>query len=100
MQTKSHAIDRLLRERPHLRERRFGLPYIGARHDGEQFNPTVQAIADAIDFYGFGVRDENIAKIPDTDLGSGNFFSTLLKKFAIQKNPFLKFYINNIAHLY
>lgn len=72
MQTKSHAIDRLLRERPHLRERRFGLPYIGARHDGEQFNPTVQAIADAIDFYGFGVRDENIAKIPDTDLGSGN----------------------------
>lgn len=57
MQTKSHAIDRLLRERPHLRERRFGLPYIGARHDGEQFNPTVQAIADAIDFYGFGGRE-------------------------------------------
>lgn len=72
MLTKSRAIDRLLRERPHLRERRFGLPDIGVRHDGEQFNPTVQAIADAIDFYGYGVRDENIAKIPDTDLGSGN----------------------------
>lgn len=72
MLTKSYAIDRLLRERPHLRERRFGLPYIGGRADGEQFNPTVQAIADAIDFYGYEVRDENIATIPDTDLGSGN----------------------------
>ena len=72
MLTKSHAIDRLLRERPHLRERRFGLPYIGARLDGEQFNPTVQEIADAIDFYGYEVRDENIVEIPDTDLGSGN----------------------------
>lgn len=72
MLTKSEAIDRLLRERPHLRERRFGLPDIGARKDGEQFNPTVQAIADAIDFYGYGVRDENIVEIPDTDLGSGN----------------------------
>jgi len=72
MLTKSSAIDRLLRERPHLRERRFGLPNIGVRHDGEEFNPTVQAIADAIDFYGYEVRDENIAEIPDTDLGSGN----------------------------
>lgn len=72
MLTKSSAIDRLLRERPHLRERRFGLPNIGTRLDGEQFNPTVQAIADAIDFYGYEVRDENIATIPDTDLGSGN----------------------------
>lgn len=72
MLTKSHAIDRLLRERPHLRERRFGLPDIGTRHDGEKFNPTVQEIADAIDFYGYGVRDENIVEIPDTDLGSGN----------------------------
>lgn len=72
MLTKSSAIDRLLRERPHLRERRFGLPNIGARLDGEEFNPTVQAIADAIDFYGYEVRDENITTIPDTDLGSGN----------------------------
>ncbi len=72
MLRKSHAIDRLLRERPHLRERRFGLPDIGRRHDGERFNPAVQEIADAIDFYGYGVRDENIVEIPDTDLGSGN----------------------------
>lgn len=72
MLIKSNAIDRLLRERPHLKERRFGLPNIGTRHDGEQFNPTVQAIADAIDFYGYEVRDENIVELPDTDLGSGN----------------------------
>lgn len=72
MLTKSSAIDRLLRERPYLRERRFGLPNIGGRLDGEQFNPTVQAIADAIDFYGYEVRDENIVEDPDTDLGSGN----------------------------
>lgn len=70
--SKSTAIDRLFREEPQLRERRFGLPYIGARNDGEQFNPAVQTIADAIDFYGYGVRDENIVEIPDTDLGSGN----------------------------
>lgn len=72
MLTKSSAIDRLLRERPYLRERRFGLPNIGVRLDGEQFNPTVQAIANAIDFYGYEVRDENIVQIPDTDLGTGN----------------------------
>lgn len=36
------------------------------------FNPTVQDIADAIDFYGYEVRDENIVSIPDTDLGTGN----------------------------
>ena len=72
MLTKSQAIDRLLRERPNLRDRRFGLPNIGSRLDGEEFNPTVQAIADAIDFYGFEVRDENIVKMPDTDLGTGN----------------------------
>lgn len=72
MLTKSNAIDRLLAGRPHLAERRFGLPNIGVRHDGEQFNPTVQAIADAINFYGYEVRDENIVEIPDTDLGSGN----------------------------
>lgn len=70
--TKAPAIERLARERPKLRERRFGLPDIGKRYDGEQFNPTVQGIADAIDFYGFKVRDKDIAIIPDTDLGTGN----------------------------
>ena len=72
MLIKSSAIDRLLRENPELGERRFGLPSIGLRNDGEKFNPTVQCIADAIDFYGFEVRDENITTIPDIDLGSGN----------------------------
>ena len=72
MLIKSSAIDRLLRENPKLSERRFGLPSIGFRNDGEQFNPTVQHIADAIDFYGFEVRDENITTIPDIDLGIGN----------------------------
>ncbi len=72
MLIKSSAIDRLLRENPELGERRFGLPSIGLRADGEKFNPTVQSIADAIDFYGYEVRDENITTIPDIDLGSGN----------------------------
>ena len=72
MLIKSSAIDRLLRENPELGERRFGLPSIGLRSDGESFNPTVQSIADAIDFYGYEVRDENITTIPDIDLGSGN----------------------------
>lgn len=72
MLIKSSAIDRLLRENPELGERRFGLPDIGTRHDGEKFNPAVQSIADAINFYGFELRDENIATIPDTDLSSGN----------------------------
>lgn len=72
MLIKSSAIDRLLREHPELGERRFGLPNIGLRADGEKFNPTVQNIADAIDFYGYEVRDENITTIPDIDLGSGN----------------------------
>ncbi len=53
MLKKSKAIDRLLRENPELGERRFGLPDIGKRNDGECFNPTVQNIADAIDFYGY-----------------------------------------------
>lgn len=70
--TKASAIERLSRERAYLRERRFGLPYIGKRYDGEQFNPAVQGIADAIDFYGFKVRDKDIVTIPDTDLGTGN----------------------------
>ena len=72
MLTKSSSLDRLLRDRPYLKERRFGLPNIGIRTDGEQFNPTVQSIADAIDFYGYEVRDENIVEMPDTDLGTGN----------------------------
>lgn len=72
MLTKSSAIDRFLRDNPDLRKRRFGLPDIGVRHDGERFNPTVQEIADAIEFYGYGVRDENIATMPDLDLGGGN----------------------------
>lgn len=72
MLIKSSAIDRLLRENPDLGERRFGLPFIGTRNDGEKFNPTVQNIADAIDFYGYQVRDNDIVNIPDTDLGGGN----------------------------
>ena len=72
MQKKSSAIDRLLKENPRLSERRFGLPYIGSRTDEEKFNPAVQKIADAIDFYGFGVRDDKIIDIPDIDLGTGN----------------------------
>lgn len=72
MLIKSSAIDRLLRENPNLGERRFGLPAIGKRNDGEKFNPTVQHIADAIDFYGFEMRDENITTMTDTDLGGGN----------------------------
>ena len=34
MLIKSRAIDRLLRENPELKERRFGLPAIGTRNDG------------------------------------------------------------------
>ena len=37
MLIKSSAIDRLLRENPELGERRFGLPSIGLRNDGEKF---------------------------------------------------------------
>ena len=72
MLVKSNAIERLLRENPNLGERRFGLPSIGSRLDLENFNPTVQGIADAIDFYGYKVRDEKITTIKDIDLGSGN----------------------------
>ena len=72
MLIKSTAIERLLRENPRLKERRFGLPYIGSRLDKEQFNPTVQEIADAIDFYGYEVRDANIVNRPDTNLGDCN----------------------------
>lgn len=72
MLVKSTAIQRLLRENPMLGERRFGLPYIGARLDKEEFNPTVQEIADAIDFYGYEVRDNDIVTKKDIDLGGGN----------------------------
>lgn len=72
MLVKSTAIQRLLRENPMLGERRFGLPYVGARLDKEEFNPTVKDIADAIDFYGFEVRDSDIAVKKDIDLGGGN----------------------------
>ena len=69
---KSSAIDRLLQQYPNLGERRFGLPEVGERDDGDSFNPTVQGIADAIEYYGFEVRDNDIATVPDIDLGSGN----------------------------
>lgn len=72
MLTKATAIDRLGRENKELLDRRFGLPNIGKRLDGENFNPTVDKIARAINYYGYEVRDENIVEIPDTDLGSGN----------------------------
>lgn len=69
---KSSAIDRLLQQNPNLGERRFGLPEVGGRDDGDSFNPTVQEIADAIEYYGFEVRDDDITTVPDIDLGSGN----------------------------
>lgn len=72
MLKKSSAIDRLLRENPELGERRFGLPDIGKRNDGDSFNPTIKKIADAIDFYGFEVRDDLITVLKDIDLSSGN----------------------------
>jgi len=72
MLKKTSAIDRLLRENPELGERRFGLPDIGKRFDREEFNPTVQKIADAINFYGFEVRDDEITVKKDIDLGGGN----------------------------
>lgn len=72
MLTKIPAIDRLGRENKDLLERRYGLPDIGKRFDGENFNPTVDRIARAINYYGYEIRDENIVEIPDTDLGSGN----------------------------
>ena len=72
MLKKSNAIDRLLRDNPELGERRFGLPSVGSRLDLEGFNPIVQNIADAIDFYGYEIRDENITIVKDTDLGNGN----------------------------
>ena len=62
MLIKSTAIQRLLRENPMLKDRRFGLPYVGSRLDKEELNPTVKDITNVIDFYGYKVRDENIRK--------------------------------------
>lgn len=64
MLIKSRERDRLLREIPELEERKFGLPNIGTRIDGEKFKPTVEDIADTIDYYGYEVRDEFITTIP------------------------------------
>ena len=72
MLVKTNAIERLLRDNPELGQRRFGLPSVGNRLDLENFNPTVEKIADAINFYGYEIRDENICTIKDTDLGAGN----------------------------
>ena len=72
MLIKSSAIDRFLRDNPGLKERRFGLPLVGNRLDMERFNPTVEKIADAINFYGYEVRDDEITTKKDTDLGTGN----------------------------
>ncbi len=98
MLTKSSAIDRFLRDNPSLRERRFGLPDIGKRYDGDEFNPTVKAIADAIDFYGYGVRDENIVNLPDTDLGTGN--PVEFKPFGSAVNNMITSLQNNLMHRY
>ena len=72
MLIKSNAIDRLLRENPQLGQRRYGLPLVGNRLDMEKFNPTVEKIADAINFYGYEVRDDEITTKKDIDLGTGN----------------------------
>ena len=72
MLIKSSAIDRFLRENSRLSERRFGLPEVGKRGDWENFNPTVWKIADAIDYYWYSVRDENITIKKDIDLGWWN----------------------------
>ena len=72
MLVKTNAIERLLRDNPELGQRRFGLPSVGNRLDLENFNPTVEKIADSINFYGYEIRDENICTIKDTDLGTGN----------------------------
>ena len=98
MLIKSRAIDRLLRENPILGERRFGLPYIGTRNDGEKFNPTVQSIADAIDYYGYEVRDENITTMPDTDLGGGNPID--FKPFPLSIEEMKKSLDSNTLHKY
>ena len=54
------ASERLKKTKPYLAKRRFGLPFIGDRNDSRKFNPTVEKIKQAIDFYGFKVRDKKI----------------------------------------
>lgn len=98
MLNKSRAIDRLLRENPSLGERRFGLPDIGRRHDGEKFNPTVQKISDAIEFYGYGVRDEDILVKPDIDLGGGNPLD--FKPFPLSIEEMKKSLDSNLLYRY
>jgi len=98
MLIKSRAIDRLIRENPNLRERRFGLPDIGTRTDGEKFNPTVQSIADAIDYYGYKIRDEDIVNIPGTDLGGGNPIG--FKPFPLSIKEMKKSLDSNNLHKY
>lgn len=98
MLIKSNAIERLLRENPNLKERRFGLPCVGTRLDFERFNPTVQNIADAIDFYGYEVRDEKITTIKDTDLGSGNPLK--YKPFPLCINEMKKYLDSNDMYKY
>jgi aspartate/methionine/tyrosine aminotransferase len=95
---KRRAIDRLLSQNPSLSERRFGLPAIGTRLDGEGFNNNVQEIADAIDFYGFKVRDDDIVSIPDTNLGSGNPLK--IYPFPPAKKAMLDSINNDYMHAY
>lgn len=90
------ASERLKKTKPYLAKRRFGLPFIGDRNDSRKFNPTVEKIKQAIDFYGFKVRDKKIVEIPDTDLGTGNPvkfkpFPMSIKemKKSLSNNPFL-----------
>lgn len=98
MLKKSSAIDRLLRENPNLGERRFGLPDIGKREDNDFFNPTVQSIADAIDFYGYEVRDELITVIKDIDLGGGN--PVKFKPFPLAVERMQESLKNNLMYQY
>ena len=80
MLIKSNAIDRFLRENPQLSERRFGLPLVGNRLDMERFNPTVEKIADAINFYGYEVRDSEITTKKDSKAKS---LSVLMSKYTV-----------------
>lgn len=98
MLKKSNAIDRLLKENPMLGERRFGLPDIGKRNDGDFFNPTVQNIADAIDFYGYEIRDELITTVKDVDLGNGN--PTNFKPFPLSIKRMKESLDNSLMYKY
>ncbi len=98
MLQKSSAIDRIINLNPRLSKRWFGLPYIGRRSDGEEFNPVVSEIADAISYYGYGIRDENITTIKDIDLGGGNPIK--YKPFPLSINEMVESLINNYQHKY